>query len=228
MSPYWVELQLEGYSRVVEAQILKTDDFSGAIGPDLLLNKRITVDVVENELVEIDEIPEPTPFDRIRGLIRRPERQWPSSEYVWNLPWTNLKVRDSAGEWQPLTANVDTGNSQQLSLPTSYVERFGLRLPGKCQVRTSDGPSDASCGDVEVVWQGSERTVRCIQWQKLDRPIIGMKLLSGKRITIDLDQCAPMVNIAPMPRLASSNRNFLQSFAERLRHRFAGRSRWRG
>ena len=80
MPPCWVELQMEGNSRVVEVQTLKTDDFSGVIGPTLLLNRRVTIDVVNNGAVEIDWISASTPLDRIRSLIRRPERQWAFSQ----------------------------------------------------------------------------------------------------------------------------------------------------
>ena len=230
MSPIWVELQLEGNARVVEAKILKTDDLSGAIGTGLLLNRRITIDVRGKGLVEIDQIPEPRGLASIRSVISRPEPQWPSLEHHGKLPWANLNVRDSKGEWQPLTANVDTGNSEMLSLPPSCVETLGLRLLDKCQMNTVHGQVDASCGEVKIYWQGSCRTVQCIQWQELDRPIIGMKLLSGNRITIDfdVDYPQPVVGIAPIPRLGLSAKNLLKSSKDRLRHKFAGWPWWRG
>ena len=224
MPPHWVELQLEGIPRVVENKILETDDFSGVIGPSLLLNRRITIDVVRNGAVEIDWIPAPTSLDRIRSLIRKPKRQRPSPEYIWQLPWVDMAIKDSEGRWQPFSANVDTGDSGQLSLPPSYVERFGLRLPGECRVNTPDGPFDTSCGEVEICWQGSPCTVQCIERQDINPPLIGMKLLRGNRITIDFDYLPSVVEIAPIPRSASSNKNFLQSSKDRLRRRFAGRS----
>ncbi len=65
MPPHWVKLQLEGIPRVAKNKILKTDDFAGAIGPSLLSNRRITIDVVRNGSVEIDQIPPLTLLDRI-------------------------------------------------------------------------------------------------------------------------------------------------------------------
>ncbi len=211
MLPCRVELLLEGNPRVVEAQILERHDFSGHMGPDFLLNRRITIDVMKNGVVEIDWIPAPTPLSRIRSLIRKPERQRPSLGYVWKLPWVDVAIKDSEGRWRPFSANVDTGDSEELSLPPSKVERFGLRLLDKCRVNTIDGPVDASCGEVEVFWQGSPRTVRCIQRQEKPPPLIGMKMLRGNRITIDVDCLAPVVEIARIPRSESSNKNFLQS-----------------
>ncbi len=204
MPPLWVKLQLEGIPRVVEIKILKTDDFAGVIGPSLLLDRRITIDVVRNGPVEIDQIPPPTFLDRIRCLILKHERQRPSLKYGWQLPWIDVAIRDSKGKWRCFSANVDTGNSEQLSLPPSYVERFGLRLPDKCWVNTSDGPINASCGEVEMFWQGSPCTVQCIQHQQGKPPLIGMKLLSGNRITIDVevDYVPPRVEIARIPRSA--------------------------
>ena len=61
MPPHWVKLQLEGNSRVAKNKINKTDDFAGAIGPSLLLNRRITIDVVRNGAVEIGQIPRTYP-----------------------------------------------------------------------------------------------------------------------------------------------------------------------
>ena len=199
MPPHWVELQLEGIPRIVEDKIVKSDDFSGVIGPSLLLNRRITIDVVKDGVVEIDCIPAPTLLARIRSLIRKPERQRPSFEYVWNLPWTDMVIKDSKGGWRHFSANVDTGNSEHLSLPPNKVEEFGLRLPGKCWVNAPDGPFHASCGEVEICWQGSSCTIECIQHQDEKPPLIGMKLLRGNRITIDLDvdHLPPVVEIAP-------------------------------
>ena len=221
MPPRWIELQLEENTREVEAKIITDDEFHGVIGPSLLLDRRITINVEKCGAVEIDWIPPPTLLDRIRSLIRKPERQRPSFDYIWKLPWVNVAVKDSEGKRQCFSANVDTGDSGQLSLPPSYVERFGLELPGKCQVRTPDGLLDASCGEAEMFWQGSPCTVKCVQHQEEKPPLIGIKLLRGNRITIDidvdLDYLPPVVEIARIPTSTSSKENFLQSSWDRLR-----------
>lgn len=228
LSPFWVELLLEGYPRPVEAEIRELHHLSGLIGTHLLQGRRITMDVVKNGTVNIDWIPAPTRLARIRSLIRRPERQLPSLEYVWKLPWVDVAIRDSEGRCQTLSANVDTGCSEQLSLSPSYVERFGFRLLDECRVITAGGTVDVNCGEVGMFWQGGLRTVECVQRQEGHPPLIGMKLLCGNRITIefDFDYLAPAVAIAPIPRSASSNKGFLQSFTDRLRHRLATWS-WR-
>ena len=203
-----IELKLDGNPREVEAEIIKPDDFSGVIGPSLLLGRRIVIDVEENGLVEIDWIPmptRPTLLTRLTSILHRPykSKQQPSDDYRWKLPWANLKVRDNKGVWQPRTVNVDTGDSGKLSLPPSLVEEFGLRLPDKCRVYTPCGPLDTCCGEVEIFWQGNPCTVQCVQLQEKNPPLVGMKLLRGNRITIDLsyeDMGRSFVEIAPIPQ----------------------------
>ena len=217
-SPFWVDMMLDGNPKIVKAEFLETDVFPGAIGPSLLLNRRITVDAVRNGAVRIDWIPVPMSLDRIQSLVRKPEWQEPSPDYRWQLPWVDVAIKDNRGRWQRFSANVDTGDSSQLSLPPSKVEQFNLMLADRCWVNTPNGPLLASCGEVEMFWQGSMCTVECIQRLEENPPLIGMKLLRGNRITIDLnvDHLTPAVRIARIPRLASSIRNSLQSSKRRL------------
>ncbi len=115
-SSYQIEMQLETDSILIEFQFLRTNDFSGLIGPSLLPNRRLTIDVVENGAVEIGSIPAPILPPCIRSLIGRPKR--PSDEYTWKLlPWINVEIKDSEGKRQTLSVNVDTGDSGELSLP---------------------------------------------------------------------------------------------------------------
>ena len=217
VSHYWVEL--EGYPRLVEAEIREKLRFCGLIGTDLLQGRRITMDVRENGTVNIDRTPSPS---RRRSGLRKSQLQHRSSEYPplsMKLPWADVTIKDGEGRCQTISANVDTGTNGELTLPPSDVERLGLRLLDKCRVNTINGEVNASCGEVEIVWQGCHRTVQCIQREDVDRPIIGMKLLSCNRITIDFEPSGASVRIAPIKR---------QSYADRLRHRFAGLLRWRG
>ncbi len=222
LSTCWVELQMEGNSRVVKTKLksFKTDHFSGVIGPGFLLERRITIDVEKNGAVEIDCIPSPTHLDRIRRRILKSEqpRNFWEWEHNWKLPWMDLAIRDSAGRRQPLRVNVDTGDSEQLSLPPSKVEEFGLRLPGRCEVDTPDGPLATSCGEVEMYWQGEPINVQCIQRLEDNPPLIGMKLLRGNRITIDVDvdydYFPPIVEVARLPGSTSLKDRLHRKLAE--------------
>ena len=234
ISPFWVELLLEGYSQPVKAEIREVYHLSGLIGTDFLQGRRITMDVVKDGTVNIDWIPAPPSpsfLDCLRIGFRKPKLPYyPSQSPILPriLPWADVTIKDREGRTQTIYANVDSGDSGELTLPPSYIKSFGLMLPNKCRVITIDGEVDASCGELEIIWQGCHRTILCVQRQELDRPIIGMKLLSGNRITIDFDYVSqPVVEIAPIPRSALSNESFLQSFGDRLRHKLAGRLWWR-
>ena len=204
LTPKWprkVKLLMEGNQRVVQAEIINMRDFSGVIGAGLLSSRRITIDVIENGTVEVGRIPSPTSKGSIRSLFCRPERQSPYSDcppFGSNLPWKETKVKDSAGAYHTLCANVDTGDNGELTLPPSEVEEFGFRFLGRCRLNVIGRQVNASCGEVEIVWQEESRTVQCRQRSDVDRPIIGMKLLSGNRITIDVGYPTKIVDISPI------------------------------
>lgn len=218
--PYWVNLLLEGSSGSIETVVVKTDRIIGAIGPSLLHDRRITIDVVKGGLAEIDWIPLPNHRARNRRRRYRPE---PPDDFNWPLPWTSLKVKDRTDTWRPLTVNVDSGDSGELSLPPSRVKQFGLSLPDRCWIETTDGPFHARCGDARIFWLGKPLTVKCVERKEENPPLIGMKLLRRKRIIIDLeslgpwDPFAPMVHIAPIP-LITWLKYRLRPFASRLRN----------
>ncbi len=201
--PLWADLLLEENPKAAKVyQILKHDRFSVVIGPGLLSNRRVIIDVVENGLVEIDWIPDPnpSPLDQIRGLIHKPEPQPCYSEYRWMLPWTTLKIRDSRSNWHPLTVNVDTGDNRELSLPPRLVKEFGLCLPDKDSFTDPDGPLETNRGEVEIFWQGRPRKVQCTQSREKNPPLVGMKLFLGNRIIIDNYNRQPVVKTARIPR----------------------------
>ena len=198
ISPFWVEALLNRQPRIVKAEIIKADKFAAVIGPSLLWNRRLTIDVVENGAVVLDCIPALSPLAHFRSQFRKRERQYPLLDYRWNLPWVNVIVNDSQGRRRCFSANVDTGDSGELSLPPSKVEELGLDLPDICLITTPDGEFQTTCGEAEMIWQGNPLTVECIQRSEENPPLIGMKLLYGNRITIDFDCLAPAVRIDPI------------------------------
>ena len=192
----WVEVSLEDSPRQVGAYVCDLPWFPGLVGPALLRNQRITVDVRRNGAVTIEKMPARGLTTRIRSLARKPKRP-----YKWKLPWRNLAIKDSKTKWKTITVNVDTGDNGELTLPPSYVKEFGLRLPGKTWKNTSEGPREYDCGEAEICWEGERRTVKCVQHEEEKPPLIGTELLCGKRVTIDLDKWVlwpPMVEIAPI------------------------------
>lgn len=200
--PETAELFLEETPRTVSAQKRKEHLFPGLLGTAPLLRRRITVNVVEKGEVNIDWIPAPSLYERVLRNLRTPKRQRSSQEppppwaVVAALPWINLSVRDSSGRFHTFGANVDTGDNGKLSFPASLVDKLGLRLSGTCQRYFDGGLVDVPCGEVEIVWQGRQLPVRFIQKLDADRPIIGMALFRGHRITIDVDFGGPPVGIS--------------------------------
>ena len=216
-SPYWVDLLVEEGPQRVEAESHELHRLRGLIGTKLMQRRRLTVDVKKKGAVSIDRIPSPPPPARLKIPFRTPEMQSLSCDHLPlspRLPWVDVTIQDIYGREHVVCANVDTGNNGELTLPPNYVEWFGFRLPSECLVNTIDGEVKARCGKVQIVWQGCHRTVECIRRDDVDRPIVGMKLFSDTRITIDFEITGASLRIAP---ISSKNR---------LYDRFAGLLRW--
>ena len=150
LSLRWVEVLLEEGPREVGAHVFSLPCFPGVVGPALLRNRRITVDVRRNGPVIIEKMSARGLTTPIRSLARIPK--WLCR---WKLPWINAAIQDSKGRWKVISVNVDTGDNGELSLPPSYVERFGIRLSGKSGKNTPEGPREYDCGEAEICWEGS-------------------------------------------------------------------------
>ena len=230
LEPYWIEWILETDLQQVQAQIVERHHFSGDMGTTLLLNRRITVEVVKDGAVTVDLVPEPTTVERIQSIVRKPKGKYLAGAYLpkpMRVPWVGMAIKDREGILRTLYANVDTGDTGWLSLPPCHVDALGLRMLGKCWVDTRKGEEEAGWGKAVIVWQGQLCTICFIQREELDRPIVGMKLLSDCRLTIDFDYLPPTVRISALRRSASSNKDFLQSFRDRL-HLWSSRRRYGG
>ena len=223
--PIRAELIWAGTQRTVTVNALQGHPFSGLLGTDLLRYRRVTIDAIEGGSVIVDTGPAPSRGHLARWMSRKLDRQRPLfddlDEYLrWsmsNLPWTNLRVRDRNGGWQAIWVNVDTGYTGELSLPTKWVNRLGLRLPDRCQLHTVRGTIPTECGDVEVDWRGEKRYIDCTHRPDDSPPLIGMKLLEGKRITIEFENEWPTVEIRPIPPPPGSIQTIVGSLRGRLR-----------
>lgn len=215
-----VELELGDTRLLASVHLLDQHPFSGQLGTALLLNRRITLDVVENGAVNIDW----TPLPRHRpGILQKlGVRKWqlPHPEYMtwWidSLPWMNVSIKDGAGRWRSLSATVDTGDSGELRLPSNYVERLGLKFRDKTQVQNIRGPAEESCGRVEIIWNGRKRPVHCTEHQEDIPPVVGMKLFSGNRVTIDVNHLGTAVKFSRIPRSFSLRRSLFRSLSRRF------------
>ena len=219
--PFWFELMWEECPRKVKAKVGDLRKCSGLLGTNLLQYRRLTIDVVENGAVKIERLHSLDPLGHPTSRFDMPTKHRHSAKdpsLSRKLPWKEIAVIDVEGKRQTISANIDTGDDGALTLPPSHVDSFELTLPNDCVVNTINGEVDALCGDVEIVWQGCHRSAECIQREDVDRPIIGMKLLSDNRITVDFEFSGACLSITPIGR---------NSFADRLRQKFAWRQRWR-
>ena len=223
--PIRMELLWAGAQRTVEATSLPEHPFSGMLGTNLLRYKRVTIDATEGGIVTVDTTPTTSRgfLSRLRSdkaKRRRPLFDAPEEYLKWsmsNLPWTDIQVQDSKGGWQTIWVNIDTGYTGELSLPTEWVAKLGLRLPNQCLLQTVRGLILTECGDVGVKWRGKQCRIDCTHRPDGSPPLIGMKLLEGNRITLDFDLLWPTVELRPLPGRSNSVARLFDSLGDRLR-----------
>ena len=224
-APYTGTMKWEDRERTTGIRLVPGSPVDGMLGTELLKYRRLTVDVVEDGDVTIGSIP-----PRSSKIIPPwpPRRTKPElhfggdlEEYLrWSgsyLPWTTLKVQDSEGQFKPLWVNVDTGDSQELSLPTRLVERLGLKATGKCRIHTTKGWEEVDRGNANIIWRGKELPVKWIQRSNEHPPLVGMKLFKGTTITVDFEDSAPIAEIRRIPEPPRSVWGILGSLVGRFR-----------
>ena len=96
-----------------------------------------------------------------------------------------VDVEDGNGASHSLEVVVDTGFTGYLVLPQAVISRLGLRFSGRRSVILASGEQstvDAYAGIVS--WHGRRRNV--IVLESSSESLIGMSLLSGSRVTLDV------------------------------------------
>ena len=96
-----------------------------------------------------------------------------------------VNVEDGNGASHSLEVVVDTGFTGYLVLPQAVIRRLGLRFSGRRSVILASGEQstvDAYAGIVS--WHGRRRNV--IALESSSESLIGMSLLSGSRVTLDV------------------------------------------
>jgi len=109
-----------------------------------------------------------------------------------------LKVRGPRRREREVGAVIDTGYTASLSLPPALVASLGLRWTSFGRGILADG---SEClFDVyvaKVVWDGHERRV-LVDEADTD-PLVGMALLSGYELTMQIRSCGK-ITIKRLPR----------------------------
>lgn len=80
---------------------------------------------------------------------------------------------------------IDTGFTGKLMLPGDLIDRLGLPQVGELPITLGDGQTaDVKMYLAIVLWHGEERIVQTLRTD--GKPLIGMSLLYGNRLTLDV------------------------------------------
>lgn len=96
-----------------------------------------------------------------------------------------LGIIDSRKQTQQLEAAIDTGFNGYLTLPSHLINRFELQLAGNRRATLADG--NVVVLDMylaKVLWHNQEREALVLQVD--GGPLVGMSLLYGNRVTLDV------------------------------------------
>ena len=98
-------------------------------------------------------------------------------------PMVVVEISNGDRQFQPVEALLDTGFSENLTLPPDAVARLGLKYVYRIPLNL------AGCQQIEgavhegfVKWFGRTRTIYVIAAE--GQPLLGMSLLAGCKITI--------------------------------------------
>ena len=96
-----------------------------------------------------------------------------------------VDVEGANGTAQPLETVMDTGFTGDLVLPRDTIGRLGLSFVGRRSVILASGERDvADAFAAAVHWRGRRRNV--IVLDSSSEFLLGMSLLEGSRITMDV------------------------------------------
>ena len=96
-----------------------------------------------------------------------------------------LSIEDAAGLQHEIEAVLDTGFTGYLVLPPAVIRQLGLARRGRRRMTLADGTVRMHhFYGASVIWGGEQYTVPT--YGTGDKPLIGMRLLEGSRVTLDV------------------------------------------
>lgn len=99
-------------------------------------------------------------------------------------PWVELLVEDAEGELQAFPAIVDTGFTGWLALTPDIIRQLGLQEWRRHEAVLATGSVEmVAYFRSMVLWDG--RMVPAVIAETDHLPLIGMKLIEGRRLIID-------------------------------------------
>lgn len=101
-----------------------------------------------------------------------------------------LTVRGPNGQELRVNTVVDTGFTDFLTLPTNVITALGLPRIGGVQASLADGSEvDLDLYRAVVLWHDRQRAIDVLRADS--GPLLGMALLYGSRLTMDILDGAP-------------------------------------
>ena len=102
-----------------------------------------------------------------------------------------LTLRGSSGQEREIVAEIDTGFDGYLTLPAALAAALGLRRRAPIQAVLADGTrTELEVLDATVQWDGGWRRIAAVQVE--GGCLVGMSLLYGHRLTIDVVDGGPV------------------------------------
>ena len=99
--------------------------------------------------------------------------------------WLSVEILDADGQVHPIEVVLDTGFEGELALPSRIIRQLGLAAAGRRWVELADGRAETLRRYVGVaLWDGQNRDVEVIETGS--DPLVGMALLEGCRVTVDV------------------------------------------
>ena len=96
-----------------------------------------------------------------------------------------IAIADSNGRLWPLEAIIDTGFVGDVALPSNVIRRLGLVRTGDMSFVLAHGESARlNIYEGSLLWHDQLRSVVITGAE--DIPLIGIRLLSGNRVTMDV------------------------------------------
>lgn len=97
----------------------------------------------------------------------------------------DVAVRGPAGAERSISAVIDTGFTDQLTLPSSLVAELSLLPVARQHAILADGTVVVvNVHQAEVIWDGGIREVSVLATQ--GTPLVGMALLHGYHLGVDV------------------------------------------
>lgn len=103
----------------------------------------------------------------------------------------SLTVFSSGGQQRQIEALLDTGFNLFLTLPSLLITALGLPFAVPAKATLADGTVvSLNCYWVTLLWEGQPRRIVAVAAD--DTPLIGMSLLYGSRVTLDVVDGGPV------------------------------------